>query len=132
MSSSGNEPPYQPPQQPFGSPPGGAPPPPPPPYAPAPTYGAVPGSYPATNPYDSRATTILVLGILGFVVCVILGVIAWVMGSNLKKEAEAAGYPEPGQAKAGRICGMIATLLNVAVLVIVVVALIIGAAASNS
>jgi hypothetical protein len=53
----------------------------------------------------------LVLGILGLVVCGPLGVVAFVMGRNLKAESEAAGYPEPGNAKAGRICGLIATII---------------------
>jgi hypothetical protein len=52
-----------------------------------------------------------VLGILGLVVCGPLGVVAFVMGRNLKAEAEAAGYPEPGNAKAGRICGLIASII---------------------
>jgi hypothetical protein len=52
-----------------------------------------------------------VLGILGLVVCGPLGTVAFVMGRNLKAEAEAAGYPEPGNAKAGRICGLIATII---------------------
>jgi hypothetical protein len=133
MSSSGNEPRYPPAGEPFANPPAGYTPPPPPPYAPAPSYGTAPTGYmTAANPYDSRATTILVLGILGLVVCFVLGIIAWVMGSNLKKQAEAAGYPEPGQAKAGRICGIIATLLNLVGFGIVILVLIVGAAASNS
>jgi len=73
----------------------------PPPYQPYGMYGP--------NPYESRSTTILVMGILGLVLCQLLGPVAMVMGGNLKREAEAAGYPEPGQAKAGRICGMVAT-----------------------
>jgi hypothetical protein len=131
MSSYGNEPPFQPQNQPFGSPPGGAPPP-PPPYAPAqPTYGTpaygAPGGYSNVNPYDSRATTIMVLGILGLVICGVLGIVAWVMGSNLKKEAEAAGYPEPGQAKAGRICGIIASCFMIAGALFVLALVVIGA-----
>lgn len=77
----------------------------------------------ATNPYDNRATTIMVLGILGLVVCGILGIVAWVMGSNLKKEAAAAGYPEPGQAKAGRICGIVAAGLMAAYILFFIFAL---------
>jgi hypothetical protein len=125
MSSYGSEPPYQPPDQPFGSPPTAAPPP-PPPYAPAPAtygtpaYGAPAGYVTAVNPYDSRSTTILVFGILGLVLCPFLGAVAWVMGVKLKKEAEGAGYPEPGQSKAGRICGIIATVLMILYIVFVI------------
>jgi hypothetical protein len=132
MSSPGNEPPYQPPN--FGNAPGA--PPPPPPYAPqgyAPNaYGTNMSGYAAVNPYDSRSTTILVLGILGLVLCQVLGIVAWVMGSNLRKEALAAGYPEPGQAKAGRICGIIATALLVMLAAFFILALVIGAANTTS
>jgi hypothetical protein len=132
MSSPGNEPPYQPPN--FGNQPGAAPP--PPPYAPQGyppnAYGANVAGYAPVNPYESRSTTILVLGILGLVVCQVLGIIAWVMGSNLRKEALAAGYPEPGQAKAGRICGIIATVLLIAFVAFFLFIIVVGAVSSNS
>ncbi len=60
-----------------------------------------------------RGTTILVLGILGFVVCPICGIVAWVMG-NADLQKIAAGQMDPeglGNTKAGRICGMISTIL---------------------
>src|SRR6476469_7714489 len=77
-------------------------------YAP---YGYAPYGY--VNPYDSRATPVLVMGILGLVLCGFLGIAAWIVGRNLKAEAEAAGYPEPGSCKAGRICGMVSVGLMV-------------------
>jgi hypothetical protein len=69
------------------------------------------------NPYDARATTILVLGIVGLVLFPPAGIAAWIMGSQLRKEANAAGYHEPGQSRAGRICGVIATIVTVAMLI---------------
>lgn len=60
-----------------------------------------------------RGVLILVLGILGLVLCFILGIIAWVMGNNDLQEM-AAGRMDPtgeGLTKAGKICGMIATIL---------------------
>ncbi len=82
------------------------------------------------NPFDSRATTILVLGLLGLVFCQILGIVAWVMGNTLKKEAEAAGWPEPGTAKAGRILGIIATCIMIAVILIYALILVVAIASS--
>jgi hypothetical protein len=65
-----------------------------------------------TDLYGSRATTILILGIAGLVVFPPAGIAAWIMGSRLRKEVNAAGSREPGRSRAGRICGIIATILT--------------------
>ncbi len=142
--SPGQFPPSQPPSAP-GTP--GVPPPPygtapygsPPPSGPAPSQYGQPGQYgqqgqwgqpdpyrpypgaTAVNPYDQKATTVLVLGILGLVFCGVLGIIAWVQGNNLRDEAKAAGYPEPSNGQIGRILGMVATGLMAAGLVLMLV-----------
>ncbi len=71
---------------------------------------------------QSQATTVLVLGILGLVVCNILAPVAWVMG-NKELEAIDAGRRSPEnrqQAKIGQILGIIGTvLIIVSVLVII-------------
>jgi len=62
-----------------------------------------------------RGTLILVLGILGLVVCGPLGIAAWIMGNGDLKEMD-AGAMDPsgrGNTNAGRICGIIATILLV-------------------
>ena len=62
-----------------------------------------------------RGTLILVLGILGLVVCGPLGIVAWIMGSGDLKEID-AGTMDPsgcGTTQAGKICGMIATILMI-------------------
>jgi len=62
-----------------------------------------------------RGTLILVLGILGLVVCGPLGIAAWVMGSGDLKEID-AGAMDPagrGSTEAGKICGIIATILMI-------------------
>ena len=62
---------------------------------------------------DSQATTILVLGILGVVLCQVLGPFAWVMG-NKELAGIDAGRRAPenrGTAQAGRILGIISTVL---------------------
>ena len=76
---------------------------------------------------QSRATTILVLGILSLVVCGLLGPIAWYQG-NQELQRIAAGAVDPstqGTVNAGRICGIIGSVLTV---LGVVVALAIGVA----
>ena len=55
-----------------------------------------------------RGGVVLALGILGLVVCFILGIIAWVMGNKDLREID-AGTMDPsgrGLTKAGKICGM--------------------------
>jgi hypothetical protein len=71
---------------------------------------------------------ILVLGILGLVLCGFLGIAAWVMGSADLKEMD-AGQMDPagrGNTNAGRICGMIATILMALGVIIGIVILVIG------
>ena len=60
-----------------------------------------------------RGTLILVLGILGLVVCGPLGIAAWIMGNGDLKEIDAGAMDPTGRSttNAGRICGMIATIL---------------------
>jgi hypothetical protein len=62
-----------------------------------------------------RGTLILVLGILSLVACGFFGPVAWIMGSNDLREIE-AGRMDPageGQTRAGRVCGIIGTILLV-------------------
>ena len=68
-------------------------------------------------PESSQATTSMVLGILSIVFCWcfggIMGIIAWVLGNNELAGIE-AGRRDPGNlgtAKAGRILGIIGTVL---------------------
>ena len=74
-----------------------------------------------------RGTLILVLGILGILFCQILGPFAWVMGNNDLREMNAGVMDPAGRdtTNAGRICGIIATILliltAVAGLIIVVI-----------
>ena len=77
-----------------------------------------------------RGTLILVLGILGLVCCFICGIIAWVMGNGDLREID-AGRMDPsgrGLTQAGKICGMIGTILWIIGLVIqVLLMLFLGA-----
>ena len=76
-----------------------------------------------------RATTVLVLGILGLVICGPLGIVAWVMGNGDLKEMDAGQMDPSGRSttNAGRICGMIATILLIVGVIIGIVAVAFGA-----
>lgn len=70
-------------------------------------------SDPNRYPEASQATTVLVLGILGIVICGVLGPFAWVMG-NRELQAIDSGMRPPenrSTANAGRILGIIGTVL---------------------
>jgi len=62
-----------------------------------------------------RGTMILVFGILGLVVCMPLGIVAWVMGSTDLKAMDAGTMDPEGRSitQAGKIIGMIATILYI-------------------
>ena len=79
-------------------------------------------------PDHPRATTSLVLGISGLVLCQVLGPVAWAVGQNTAKEIEASRgtLGGLGSAKAGQILGIIATVLLVIGVVVVVVIFILG------
>jgi len=66
----------------------------------------------------SKATMIFVLGLLSIVMCQLLGPIALIMGNNYKAECEMAGVPMEGLGNAGRVCGIVGTVLFVLNLVI--------------
>ena len=86
----------------------------------SPCYGP-PTSYPSSHGgrrsyamRPHRGATILVLGILGFVVCFILGIIAWSMG-NTDLRLMRKGVMDPSGrslTEAGRLCGMICAILG--------------------
>lgn len=74
-------------------------------------------------PEQSQATTVLVLGILSLVCLPILGPVAWVLG-NQELQAIEDGRRDPSNrstANAGKILGIIGTVL---ILIVVVVAIL--------
>jgi hypothetical protein len=76
-----------------------------------------------------RATLILVLGILGLIICQPLGIFAWIMGNGDLKQIDAGTMDSSGRSltNAGRILGMIATILMILGLVLFVVLFFLGA-----
>jgi len=80
---------------------------------PPPPPGAVPYGYRPTAEHPN-GTTILVLGILSLVVCGLLGPVAWSMGNNAVREMnanQAVEYRNRGNVTAGRVCGIIGSVL---------------------
>lgn len=81
-------------------------------YPPNP-YGPPPPPYGFAVPEHPQATLVLILGIVGIVVCGVAAPFAWVMGNRVVREIDASGGQLGGrsQAQAGKICGIIGTLL---------------------
>lgn len=80
--------------------------------------------YAADHP---RATTSLVLGVLGIVACQVLGPVAWWMGKKTLDEIDASGgrYGGRAAAQAGYVMGIVGTvLLTLALVVLVFYALV--------
>ena len=68
-----------------------------------------PGSQGGTPPQG--ATTIFIFGLLGIVVCGILGIVAWVQGNSYRRACQEQGVELEGLATAGWILGIIASVL---------------------
>lgn len=104
------------PTQPYAQPPYGQPAS-PPPYGQQPVNAYGQPAYPAyggpARPDHPQSTTVLVLGILGLVLCGVLAPFAWVLGGRVVREIDASGGQLGGRssANAGRICGIIGTVL---------------------
>lgn len=83
---------------------------------------------------DSQATTVLVLGILGLVLCQFLGPFAWVMGNKELAGIDAGRRPPEnrGTAQAGKILGIIATVMVILGIGFFVVLAVIGLIAAGS
>ncbi len=56
-------------------------------------------------------TAVFVLGLLGLLLCPILGIVAWVMGNTYMGKCRAMSVAPEGIAVAGRILGIISTVL---------------------
>ena len=84
-------------------------------------------------PEASESTTALVLGILGIVLCGVLGPFAWFIGSKEVKAID-EGRRDPtnrGTANAGRIMGIVGTVLLALGIVVGILALLFVVIAST-
>lgn len=96
-----------------------------------------PGALTHLQPH--RGATILTLGILSLIICAVLGIFAWVM-ANRDLRLMNAGQMDPsgrGITQAGKICGMIGTILlcvgvGFALLYFVFVVVILGLLAAGA
>lgn len=70
-------------------------------------------AHPAGPRNASNAVTSLVLGILGIVLCPLLGPVAWSLGRKGEQEIDSSGGAVGGRgmATAGKILGIIGTVL---------------------
>jgi hypothetical protein len=71
-----------------------------------------------------RGAVILTLGILGLTICFVCGIVAWVMGNEDLRSMHEGRMDRTGEGltSAGRVCGMVGTILNAIVLVFVIIA----------
>jgi hypothetical protein len=74
-------------------------------------------------PDHREATTVLVLGVLGLVLCQVISPFAWAMGNRVVREIDASGGRVGGRglANAGRVCGIVGTLMIVGAVLLVYV-----------
>ncbi len=79
-------------------------------------------------PKHPQATTVLVLGILGLVLCQVLSPFAWSMGNKAQKEilANPGAYSGDSEVNAGRILGIVGTAILGLALLFLVAMLVIG------
>lgn len=133
----GDQPPYgEPPEQPHqqpGQPAGGWQ----QPGQPYPGYGYGQYGYPAAPPDHPKATTAMVLGIVGLVACQIISPFAWSVGKRTLREIDASGgrLGGRGQAQAGYILGIVGTIflgLGLLFMLVYFVIVIIAIGASNA
>ncbi|MEO5708557.1 MAG: DUF4190 domain-containing protein [Nocardioidaceae bacterium] len=110
-----------------------------PPYQQPMPYGQAPGYPVQFAPEHPQATTSLVLGIIGLVLCSVVAPFAWRLGKRTLDEIDASQGQVGGRgaAQAGYVLGIIGTVvLGLALLVIVgygvVVVAILGAGLSNA
>jgi hypothetical protein len=98
-------------------------------------YGAAPYGmgYPQAYMYPDRSGTIMVLGILSLLVCAVMGPIAWSMGNEELRRIDSGQSPPEGRsnASAGRICGIISSIIMICGFALFVIGMVAALAASG-
>lgn len=108
---------------------------PPPPPPPGHGSGYPPRAY--EPPKHPQSTTALVLGIVGIVACGVVAPFAWVIGGRAVREIDASPgtYGGRSEANAGRILGIVGSVLLalavVGILLLVVLGLAVGGSSSS-
>jgi hypothetical protein len=87
----------------------------------------------AAQPNAPNAVLALVLGIVGIVLCSIAAPFAWWLGQQAEQAVDASGgtLGGRGMATAGKILGIIGTVLLAIGIVVAIVIIIAGAASSS-
>jgi len=75
-----------------------------------------------------KATTVLILGILGLTVCAFCAPAAWLMGNSYVQSCRSAGVQPESSGTTGRLLGIIGTVLLAFALLAVVAAVILEVA----
>ena len=90
-------------------------------------------AYPQAYMYPDRSGTIMVLGILSLLVCSVMGPIAWSMGNEELRRIDAGQAPPEGRsnASAGRVCGMISSILMICAVGFILIAIVMGLMAGS-
>lgn len=93
---------------------------------------ALPPQYAPQPPAHPQATTVLILGILGLVLCQLIAPFAWIMGRRVVTEIDASQgqYGGRTEAQAGKVMGIIGTVLiglGLLVALVVLVGVAVGA-----
>lgn len=83
-------------------------------YCAEPLTLSAPRRMPLPRRVDTWGVGILVVGILSWVVCGLLGPVAWAMGSSHESRCRTLGMEPGGTAKAGKILGMIMSFILLA------------------
>jgi hypothetical protein len=113
-------------------------------YGPPGPAGAAPGyGYPYAGPgyggyplqrEHPEGTTILILGICSWVICGLAAPFAWIKGNAALKEIDRnpSAYSNRGNVQAGRILGMIYSIMALVVLACIFLLIVIGIASGSS
>lgn len=85
---------------------------------------------PPAPPAAGNPTLILVLGILGLVMCPVCAIAAWIMGNTYVSNCRSMGIAPEGPGTAGRVLGIVGTILLVVGFVVwfLIAVLAVGAA----
>jgi hypothetical protein len=85
---------------------------------------------PMTKDDSSAATTVFVYGILGFVLCQIFAPLAWIRGNEYLRTCRALGVQPSGLGVAGRVLGIVGTVMTALSIVVLIVGLL-GSSLAN-
>lgn len=86
-----------------------------------PTPATPPATGQPAESASSQAITALILGVLGFFTCQLLGPFAWYLGNQELQAIREGRSPKAGESLAtiGKICGIVATVLLILIPIVI-------------